>query len=538
MNHNAPIISDVLVIGSGIAGLSFALKAAEYGTVSIVTKKTRGESNTNYAQGGIAAVTAGDDSFDLHIQDTLGAGVGLCHLDAVETLVKEGPQRLQELIKLGVEFTRVNGALDLGKEGGHSRHRIVHARDSSGREIERALLDQIDKHPRIRVFEHQLAIDLITEHNLGVPLTKDTPITCYGVYALDANTNTVETFLARATILCSGGAGQVYLHSTNPSIATGDGIAMAYRAGAQIGNMEFIQFHPTTLYDSGSPVFLISEAVRGFGGILKTIDGKEFAHKYDLRGSLAPRDIVARAIDAELKKRGDPYVYLDLCHLDPAEVREHFPQIYETCLTKFHIDITRDPIPVVPAHHYTCGGVVTDLEGRTSLRNLYACGEVSMTGVHGANRLASNSLLEAIVFSHRAFLDVREKLKAPQTAFPQIPHWDDSGTINAEEWVLMAHDKRQIQEIMWDLVGIVRSDVRLARATRRLQLIHDEVEEFYKRTKVVEGLVELRNLATVAMLIVRSASQRKESRGLHYTTDHPLTNDKEWLHDTILTIWE
>ena len=414
----------------------------------------------------------------------------------------------------------------------------MHARDSSGREIERALLDQIDKHPRIRVYEHHLAIDLITEHNLGQPQRKGIPITCFGAYAFNANTNQVETFLARATILCAGGAGQVYLHTTNPSIATGDGIAMAYRAGAAIGNMEFIQFHPTTLYDSGSPVFLISEAVRGFGGILKTVDGIEFAHKYDPRGSLAPRDIVARAIDAELKKRGDEFVYLDLRHLDPQSVREHFPHIYETCLTKKHLDITKEPIPVVPAHHYTCGGVVTDLNGRTTIGSLYACGEVSMTGVHGANRLASNSLLEAVVFSHRAYVDVREKLKTPAQAFPAVPQWDDSGTINAEEWVLMSHDRRQIQQIMWDLVGIVRSDARLARAARHLKLFHDEVEEFYKRTKVVEGLVELRNLATVAMLIVRSAALRKESRGLHFTTDYPMLNDTEPPKDTVLTIWE
>ncbi len=532
------IRSDVLIIGSGIAGLSFALKAAQIGSVTIITKKARAESNTNYAQGGIAAVVAHDDSFQLHIQDTLGAGAGLCHQDAVDVLVKEGPARLRELIDLGVGFTRQDERLDLGREGGHSRNRIVHARDRSGSEIERALLQAIGSHPRIVVYENHLAIELITEHHLGQPVHGDTPIHCWGTYALDLLHNEMKTFLASTTILCSGGAGEVYLHTTNPPIATGDGIAMAYRAGALIGNMEFIQFHPTTLYNSGAPAFLISEAVRGFGGILRTRQGEEFMGRYDARGALAPRDIVARAIDAELKKHGEDYVLLDLRHLKAEEIRRHFPHIYETCLAQYRIDITTDPIPVVPAAHYCCGGVVTDLNGLTSIRHLYACGEVAMTGVHGANRLASNSLLEAIVFSHRAFEHAASTRPAPGTPFPDVPAWDDSGTFNAEEWVLIEHNRREIQQVMWDYVGIVRSDLRLERARRRINLIKDEIEQFYKATKVVEGLIELRNLATVAELIIRSAYRRKESRGLHFTTDHPQTDDEHWCGDTVTSIWD
>src|ERR1041385_6972049 len=404
------IRTDFLVIGSGIAGLSFALKAASVGTVAIITKKAKAESNTNYAQGGIAAVVSQDDSFDLHTHDTLSAGVGLCHRDAVELLVKEGAIRLQDRVQLGVEFTQKSGQLDLGREGGHSRNRIVHSQDRSGWAIEKALLHSIANHPNITVFENHLAIDLITEHHLGRQTTYRGPIHCWGAHALDESQNHVMKFLAKETILCSGGLGQAYLHTTNPLIATGDGVAMAYRAGAIIANMEFIQFHPTTLYNSGAPAFLISEAVRGFGGILKTKNDEEFMSRYDARGSLAPRDIVARAIDTELKKRGDEYVLLDLLHLPPDKVKEHFPHIYETCLTKYRIDIVKEPIPVVPAAHYACGGVFTNLHGQTSIYNLYACGEVSMTGVHGANRLASNSLLEAIVFSHRVFESAKDAI--------------------------------------------------------------------------------------------------------------------------------
>lgn len=531
------IRTDFLVIGSGIAGLSFALKVADVGTVAIITKKEKAESNTNYAQGGIATVISPDDSYELHMKDTLDAGVGLCHRNAVEVLVTEGPQRLKELIDLGVQFTKKEGQLDLGREGGHSKNRIVHAADRSGWEIERALLHNIANHPNITVYENHQAIDLITEHHLGKDVATVKPIHCWGTYALDVEANRVKTFLANVTVLCTGGVGQVYLHTTNPLIATGDGVAMAYRAGAHIGNMEFIQFHPTTLFDSGSPAFLISEAVRGFGGILKTKRGEEFMQRYDSRGSLAPRDIVARAIDTELKKHGDEYVLLDLRHLSAEKVREHFPHIYETCLTKYKLDITKEPIPVVPAAHYSCGGVVTDLEGRTTIQNLFACGEVSMTGVHGANRLASNSLLEAVVFSHRAAQAAKEHAKQ-KNVIPAIPPWDESGTFNAEEWVLIEHNRREIQTVMWDYVGIVRSNFRLERAARRLRLIKDEVKDFYRRTKVTEGLIELRNLATVADLIVRSAMKRKESRGLHYTTDYPERDDKNFLRDTVLGRFE
>ncbi|TLY28946.1 MAG: L-aspartate oxidase [Ignavibacteria bacterium] len=527
--------SDFLIIGSGIAGLSFALKAAAIGPVSLITKKQRTDSNTNYAQGGIAAVVSPEDTFELHIRDTLEAGVGLCHRDAVELVVREGPERLQDLIRFGVEFTRRGGTLDLAREGGHSRNRIAHAHDRSGWEIERALLAQVAAHPNISVFENHLAIDLITEHHLGVPTPPPGPIHCWGAYALDVENNAVKSFLAPVTVLCTGGAGQVYLHTTNPPIATGDGVAMAYRAGAVIANMEFIQFHPTSLYNSGSPAFLISEAVRGFGAVLRTIDGEEFMQRYDPRGSLAPRDIVARAIDTELKKRGDEHVFLDLRHLAADQIRERFPHIYDMCLTKYKLDVTREMIPVVPAAHYSCGGVLTDLRGRTTIERLYACGEVAMTGVHGANRLASNSLLEAIVFSHHAFRDAAEHSGRIRSDLPSIPPWDESGTFDAEEWVLIGHDKKEIQQMMWDYVGIVRSDRKLERARLRLELISGEIEDFYKRTKVVEGLIELRNLATVARLIVHCAIARKESRGLHYTTDYPNRDDEHWLRDTIIS---
>ncbi len=527
---------DFLVIGTGIAGLSYALKAAELGTVGMITKKERAESNTNYAQGGVAAVMSQLDSFELHIQDTLSTGCGLSHRDAVDVLVKEGPDRLHELVKIGVEFTRkANGELDLGREGGHSINRIVHSRDLTGREIERALIAKITSHRNIQVFENQTAIELLTNHHavqqrdvrLGT-------IQCWGAYALDDRGHGVDTFIAKVVLLATGGLGQVYLHTTNPQIATGDGVAMAYRAGAQIANMEFIQFHPTTLYNSGSPCFLISEAVRGHGAILRTVDGEEFMQKYDARKSLAPRDIVAYAIDTELKRRGDDFVYLDLRHLDASDVQLHFPHIYNTCLSKFKLDITKEQIPVVPAAHYSCGGVVTNIDGGTTIRGLYASGEVSMTGVHGANRLASNSLLEGLVFSDRAARHAGEFLKSYSLNIPEIKPWDDSGTFNSEEWVLISHNRKEIQQIMWDYVGIVRSDLRLERAMRRLELIKNEVETFYKKTKVTEGLIELRNLAQCATLIIACARKRKESRGLHVTTDYRSPNDMEFLTDTIV----
>ena len=528
------IKTDFLVLGSGIAGLFYALKVAPLGTVAIVTKKQKAESNTNLAQGGIASVLSPTDSYESHIADTMSAGANLCHLDAVEVLVREGPARVQELMEIGVEFTRRGQNLDLGKEGGHSQHRIAHAADLTGKEVERALLARVAADPNITVYENHISIDLITEHHLFEHAKNHHSAThCWGAYVLDVDNNIVKTFLAPVTMLSTGGAGHVYLHTTNPTIATGDGIAMAYRAGAPVANMEFIQFHPTTLYNSGSPSFLISEAVRGFGAVLRTGSGEEFMGRYDKRGSLATRDIVARAIDSELKRSGAECVYLDLTHLDAASSKDHFPNIYKRCL-EANLDFTKELIPVVPAAHYVCGGVVTDLNGRTSISGLYACGEVSMTGVHGANRLASNSLLEAIVFSDRAAEDIKRHL-APKATLPEIPPWDDSGTINSAEWVLVSHDRREIQQAMWDYVGIVRSTARLERAQRRIKLMMDEVNEFYRRTKVSEGLIELRNLACVADIIIRSALMRPESRGLHFTTDYPARDDEHWLKDTTIT---
>jgi L-aspartate oxidase len=522
---------DFLVIGTGIAGLFYALKVSRHGSVAVITKKEKAESNTNYAQGGVAAVMSTVDSFDLHVRDTLATGMGLCHRDAVETMVREGPDRIRELIDFGTRFTQQDGTLDLAREGGHSVSRIVHARDFTGREIERALLQAVAEDDNIQVFENYVAIDLLTEHHLERAPTAG-EVHCWGAYALDRKRNCVNKFLAKVVLLATGGLGQVYLHTTNPLIATGDGVAMAFRAGARIANMEFIQFHPTTLFNSGSPSFLISEAVRGFGGVLKTKDGEEFMGRYDERQSLAPRDIVAYAIDTELKKRGDDYVLLDLRHLDAAAVQEHFPHIYETCLAQFKIDITKEPIPVVPAAHYSCGGVVTDIEGRTSIRGLYCAGEASMTGVHGANRLASNSLLEALVFAERAAKDSVTCKESFTGDFPSLREWDDSGTINSEEWVLVSHNRREIQQIMWDYVGIVRSNLRLERAFRRNELIRSEVDNFYKKTRVTEGLIELRDLTICANLIIRCAMKRNESRGLHVTTDYRQRDDAHFLSDT------
>lgn len=531
--HPARRECDFLVIGSGIAGLTFALEAARLGTVVIITKKSRAESNTNYAQGGIAAVLAPDDSFDLHIRDTLEAGVGLCHEEAVEILVREGPGRVRRLIERGVEFTARGRDLDLGLEGGHSKPRIVHARDRSGSEIERALLHAVSNDPSIRVLEHHLALELITQHHEKGGRSAGEPVRCAGAYVLDTEGGVVRKFLAGRTVICSGGLGQVYLHTTNPPIATGDGVAMARRAGAAIANMEFIQFHPTALYNSGSPAFLISEAIRGFGGALRNRAGDRFMERHDPRGDLAPRDVVARGIDAELKRSGEEHVLLDLTHLDADAVRTAFPHIHETCLTRFRLDITAEPIPVVPAAHYSCGGIVTDLEGRTSIRNLFALGEAAMTGVHGANRLASNSLLEALVFAHRAVAAIAADGVRIQGPAPDVPEWDDSGTFDAEEWVLIGHNRREIQQTMWDYVGIIRSTLRLERARRRIALVREEIEAFYRRTRVVEGLIELRNMATVADLVVRCAMLRRESRGLHYVTDHPEMSDA-WRRDTVL----
>jgi len=528
------IETNFLVIGSGIAGLSFALKAAEIGKVIIITKKDDKESNTNYAQGGIASVMGKNDSFDIHIHDTLTAGSGLCHEEAVRYMVYNGPAAIEKLLRNGVAFSKTGEkSLDLSREGGHSRKRIVHARDYTGREIERAFLQTIKNNNNIQILENHIAIDLITEHQIE-DRDFSTGIHCWGAYVLDILKNRVSIISARVTLLSTGGCGQVYLHTTNPLIATGDGIAMAYRAGAKVANLEFMQFHPTSLSKEGSNAFLISEAVRGFGAILRDKNGNAFMKTYHKKAELAPRDIVARAIDREMKKSGENCVYLDLTKQNAESIKKQFPSIYNKCLD-FQLDITKEWIPVVPAAHYMCGGVVVDMNGCTNIKGLFACGEVAFTGVHGANRLASNSLLEAVVFTEPAVHKASEYLKTVKIKFPEIPPWNLDGTFNQDEWVYIVHDRHVIREVMWDYVGIVRSDFRLARAARRLDMIAAEVEEFYKKTTVTNDLIELRNIATVAQLIVRSAMSRKESRGLHYNTDYPNRNDVLWQHDTYLS---
>jgi len=525
---------DFLVIGSGVAGLTYALKVAQVGTVAIVTKKEDMESNTNYAQGGIASVFGADDSFEMHEKDTFSTGAGLCKPEPVKIMVTDGPERIKELIEFGAEFTmkKDSEVFDLGMEGGHSRKRIVHAYDYTGNEVEKRLVNAAREHPNIEIYQNQIAIDLITEHQVKIT-TQSRNLNCYGAYVYDVKQGKIIIYAAKVTLLASGGVGKVYQHTTNPDIATGDGLTMAYRAGAMLSNLEFMQFHPTTLFHPDAQSFLISEAVRGAGALLRTKNGDRFMMNYDERAELAPRDIVARAIDAEMKKRGDECVYLDLSPIKTSEIKKRFPNIFNQCL-KYKLDITQELIPVVPAAHYMCGGISTDLNGCTTIEQLYACGEVASTGVHGANRLASNSLLEALVFSHRAAERV-SKCAAEIPLPPRvIPAWDDSGTFNSEEWVLISHDKYDIQKIMWDYVGIVRSDFRLNRAKRRIKIILEEVNDFYRKTKITEKLLELRNLATVALLIIQSAMIRKESRGLHYNIDYPERDDVHFQHDTIL----
>jgi len=528
--------TDILVIGSGIAGLSFALHAAQYGSVIIITKKQDTDSNTNYAQGGIACVLDQSDSFESHINDTLITGNGICNKKAVEILVREGPQRMKELINWGVQFTHADDAsnnfhLDLGREGGHSFNRIAHAQDLTGKALEKALINQIKNHKSITLYENCCAVDLITNHHLK---TRSDTLSCYGAYILDTIHNNIVPITSKITYLATGGAGQVYQHTTNPSIATGDGLACAYRAGAVISNMEFVQFHPTTLYHPQGESFLISEALRGFGAIIRDSEGVDFMKNYHPLASLAPRDVVARAIDREIKLSGEKCVFLDITHGDEHKTRHHFPNIYTRC-KELGIDITKDWIPVVPAAHYMCGGIRVDIDGQSSINRLYACGEVACTGVHGANRLASNSLLEAVVFSHRAAIQVKEMLNTIKPlSYNHVPHWDDSGVTKTEEWVLLSHNFDEIRSVMWDYVGIVRSNLRLKRALRRIKLIEKETEDFYRRTSITPPLLELRNIITNSKLIVESALKRHESRGLHYTTDYPEQNDRSWKHETIL----
>lgn len=524
-----PMTYDVLVIGSGIAGLTFALKMAERRPdckIGILTKTDENESNTRYAQGGVAAVWDLDkDSFQKHIEDTLDAGDGLCETSIVEIVVREGPDRVRELIEWGTRFDKNHDnetEYDLGREGGHSENRILHYKDLTGWEIQRALIAKAEAAPNIDLFDHYFAIDLITQHHLGYWVTRMTPgIECYGAYALNLKNNQIETLLSRTTVLATGGTGQVYKSTTNPTIATGDGIAMVYRAKGTVENMEFVQFHPTALYNPAgdNPAFLISEAVRGFGAELKTRDGKTFMQKYDRRGSLAPRDIVARAIDNEIKTRGDDFVWLDCTHLDPEGFLSHFPTIYEKCKS-IGIDALKEFIPVVPAAHYLCGGIRVAVTGRSSIQRLYACGECSCTGLHGANRLASNSLLEAMVFAHRICDDVVASIDAYQ--IPEgIPDWNAEGTTDPKEMVLITQSTKELKEIMSSYVGIVRTDVRLKRALDRLHLLYTETEELYHTTTLSPQLCELRNIITIAYLITRSASMRRESRGLHFNTDYP-----------------
>jgi L-aspartate oxidase len=514
--------TDFLVLGSGIAGLMFALKASQYGKVCIVTKSTLEESNTRYAQGGIAAVFREPDNYEKHVNDTLIAGDGFCNEEVVRMVVSEAPERIKDLIELGVDFDKKpDGTYDLAREGGHTEYRILHHKDNTGEAIQQALTGKVRKDPNIEIFENHFAIEILTQHHLGKEIKKNHPgINCYGAYVADLLNPKVITFLSKVTVMATGGAGNVYQTTTNPEIATGDGVAMVYRAKGAIENMEFFQFHPTSLYDPNTrPSFLITEAMRGYGAELKTLAGEKFMKRYDSRGSLAPRDIVARAIDNEMKIWGDDHVWLDCKHLNSAGLKSHFPNIFEHCLSR-GIDITKDMIPVVPAAHYCCGGVKVDIDGQSTIDRLYAIGEVSSTGLHGANRLASNSLIEAAVYSHRA--SVHSGGRVGDLKFEEkIPDWDYKGTTHLEEMVLVTQNFKEVQMIMSNYVGIVRSDLRLERALTRLEIIYNETESLFKRSLISKKICELRNLINVGYIIIKMARNRHESIGLHYSIDYP-----------------
>ena len=523
---------DVLIIGSGASGLSLALALADEVNVAIVSKSSLEESATFYAQGGVSAVIDQADSIESHVADTLAAGAGLCRADVVNFIVKRGRERVEWLIEQGVPFTThqsADGSMDfhLTQEGGHSRRRVVHAADATGRAIETTLIDRVRAHPAISIFERHMAVDLVTFGKLGI-----TPDRCIGAYVLDLDEHIVKTLGAQCCVLATGGAGKVYLYTSNPDVATGDGIAMAWRAGCAVANMEFVQFHPTCLYHPKAKSFLLTEALRGEGGYLLLESGERFMHRFDKREELAPRDIVARAIDHEMKRTGGDHVYLDVTHKPIGFLSEHFPTVLEKCAS-FGIDITSMPIPVVPAAHYLCGGVVTDVRGHTSLPGLYAVGEAACTGLHGANRMASNSLLECLVVAEAAATSILTTVAETPTR-PDIPNWDESQVTDADEEIVVAHNWDELRRFMWDYVGIVRSSKRLERARNRVDLLHKEISEFYGNFRISGDLIELRNLVQVAELIIRSALKRKESRGLHYTLDYPWRDDKNHAHDTIL----
>jgi L-aspartate oxidase len=526
-----PICADFLVIGSGVAGLSFALEASLHGDVVVLTKKSADESNTKYAQGGIAAVLSAGDSFESHIVDTIRAGAGLCYERAVEVCVKEGPARVKMLRDIGAQFDLVEGGttaaddLDLHLEGGHSARRVAHAADTTGQEVERALLDAVARGGRVQMLEGHTVVDLITLAKFGGPEA------CAGAYVLDEATGRVVTILARAVILASGGAGKVYLYTTNPDVATGDGVAMAYRAGAEIANMEFYQFHPTCLFHPQARRFLITEAMRGEGAVLRLPDGSPFMKSHDARGDLAPRDVVARAIDFEMKKSGVEHVLLDITDKPAAFVKERFPNIYRECL-RWGIDVTSQPIPVVPAAHFMCGGVTTNLQGRTTIPGLWAIGECACTGLHGANRLASNSLLEGLVFAHLAAEALCGSVDRTQP-WPDVPVWEVGTAVPSDEAVVITQNWDELRRLMWNYVGIVRTNSRLRRAARRIALLQEEIAEYYWKYFVTRDLLELRNIATVAQLVVECAASRHESRGLHYTKDYP-EMDPKWARDTVV----